>query len=93
MFRSDRTFLYIEIKDGEILFRGDMTEENQFDRELAYHMDSDNSHRLLVQLRLRNGTRNKLSTIFKKEFGDENGAMRFIEFCKEHFIEFQVLSV
>ena len=93
VFRSDRTFLYIEIKDGEILFRGDMTEENQFDRELAYHMDGDNSHRLLVQLRLRNGTRNKLSTIFKKEFGDENGAMRFIEFCEEHFIEFQVLSV
>lgn len=93
VFRDDRTFLYIEIKDGEILFHGDMSEENQFDRELAYHMDGDNSHRLLVQLRLRNGTRNKLSTIFKKEFGDENGAMRFIEFCKEHFIEFQVLSV
>lgn len=93
VYRSDTTFLYVEIKNGEILFRGDLTENSQFDRELAYHMDRDNSHRLLVQLRLKNGTRNKLSTIFKNEFGNEDGAMSFIEFCKEHYVEFQALNV
>lgn len=93
VFKSDSTFLFIEIKNGEVMFRGDLTENSQFDREVAYHMDGDNSHRLLVQLRLKHGTRFKLSTVFTKEFGSEDGAMVFINFCKEHDIQFQALNV
>ena len=93
VFRSENTFFYIEIKDGEILFRGDLTEDNQFDREIAYRMDNDNARRLLVQLRLRHGTRNKLSTIFKKEFGTGDGADQFINFCEKHNVDFQALNV
>lgn len=93
VFRSDNTFFFVEIKDGEILFRGDLIDDNQFDREIAYHLNNDNARRLLVQLRLEYSTRNKLSTIFKKEFGTEDGAMRFIKFCEEHGVEFQTLRV
>ena len=93
VFKSDNTFLFIEIRNGEIMFHGDLTENSQFDREIAYCMDSDNSHRFLVQLRLKHGTRNKLSTIFKKEFGSEDGAKNFIEFTEEHHVEFKALPV
>ena len=73
------------------MFRGDLTEESQLDSENAYHMDCDNTHRMLVQLRLKHGTRNKLSTILKNEFGSEEGARSFIEFCKDHHVDFQAL--
>lgn len=93
VFRSDNTFFFVEIKDGEILFRGDLIDDNQFDREIAYYMDNDNSRRFLVQLRLSHGTRNKLSTILRKEFSTEDGAKHFIKFCEEHSVEFQPLRV
>ena len=92
LFRSDAAFLYAEIKDGTMMFRGDMTEDG-YNRELAYSMDSDNTHRLLVQLRLKHGIRDTLSAVLKREFGSENGAMNFSEFCKEHDVEFLVLNV
>lgn len=56
-------------------------------------MDNDNSRRFLVQLRLSHGTRNKLSTILRKEFSAEDGAKHFIKFCEEHSVEFQPLRV
>lgn len=92
LFRSDAAFLYAEIKDGTMMFRGDMTEDG-YSRELAYSLDSDNNHRLLVQLRLKHGIRDTLSAVLKREFGSENGAMNFSEFCKEHDVEFLVLNV
>lgn len=70
-----------------------MIDDNQFDREIAYYMDNDNSRRFLVQLRLSHGTRNKLSTILRKEFSAEDGAKHFIKFCEEHSVEFQPLRV
>lgn len=93
VFKSGNTVLFIEIKNGEVMYRGDLTEDSQFDREIAYHMDSDNTHRLLVQLRMKHGTRFKLSTVFTKEFGSEDGAMAFINFCKEHNIQFAALRL
>ena len=88
--------MFVEIKDGEIMFRGEFSETTEtgvLTQEIAYSMDSDNTHRLLVQLRLKNGTRNKLSTVFKKEFGTEKGAESFIAFCKDHGIEYTPLRV
>ena len=41
----------------------------------------------------KHGTRNKLSTILKKEFGTEEGAENFFAFDKEHGIEYQPQSI
>lgn len=96
IYRGETQFLFVEIKDGEILFRGEFNEATATGvptQEIAYSMDRDNSHRLLVQLRLKNGTRNKLSTVFKKEFGFDGGAESFVAFCKDHGIEYTPLRV
>ncbi len=96
IYRGETQFLFVEIKDGEILFRGEFNEATAtgvLTQEIAYSMDRDNSHRLLVQLRLKNGTRNKLSTVFKKEFGFDGGAESFVAFCKDHGIEYTPLRV
>lgn len=96
VYRDETQFLFVEIKDGELMFRGEFSETTEtgvLTQEIAYSMDSDNTHRLLVQLRLKNGTRNKLSTVFKKEFGTEAGAESFATFCKDHSIEYTPLRV
>lgn len=91
LFRNDTAFLFAEIKGGTMLFHGDMT-ENGLNRELAYSMDSDNTRRLLVQLRLKYSIRENLSSVLKQEFGNENGAMNFIEFCEEYDVNFLALN-
>lgn len=93
VFRSETVFTFVEIKNGEILFREDLTgADGEQLPEIAYSLDSDNSHRLLVQLRLKYGTRYKLSTVFKNEFGYEDSVAKFISFCEEHRITFLVLG-
>ena len=92
--RADSQFIFAEIRDGELMFRGEINEVNEngeFSREIAYSLDCDNTHRFLTQIRLKNGTRNKLSTILKKEFGNENGVELFLNYCKEYQIEFIAL--
>ena len=96
IYKTDTKYLFVEIKNGEILFRGEITETSDSGeqlREIAYSMDGDNTHRFLVQLRLKNGTRNKLSTVFKKEFGTEDGIENFIAFCKDHVVQFAALRI
>ena len=96
VYKNETKYLFVEIKNGEILFRGEMTETSDSGeqlREIAYSMDGDNTHRFLVQLRLKNGTRNKLSTVFKKEFGTEDGIENFIAFCKDHVVQFAALRI
>ena len=96
LYQAEAKCLFVEIKDGAAVFRGEFdetTDSGVLTREIAYNMDSENTHRLLVQLRLKNGTRNKLSTIFKKEFGSDDGAEKFIGFCKEYSIDFTPLRV
>lgn len=96
IYKTDTKYLFVEIKNGEILFRGEITETSDSGeqlREIAYSMDGDNTHRFLVQLRLKNGTRNKLSTVFKKEFGTEDGIENFIAFCKDHVVQFTALRI
>lgn len=83
---------YLAIQDGEFSFTGEFTEDG-LTRQLVYQADPDNAHRLLVHLRLKHGTRNKLSTILKKEFGREEGMDGFFLFCKEHGIEYQPQSI
>ena len=92
LFKTEGVYLFTTLQNGELLFTGDMTEDG-LTREVVYQLDPDNTHRFLVQLRLKHGTRNKLSTILKKEFSREDGAENFLAFCREHGISYQPISI
>ena len=61
--------------------------------EFHYLLDADATHRLLVQLRLKHGTRNKLSTILKNEFGADNGSVKFKVYCDEIGVDARLISI
>ena len=88
LYKTEERYLFATIQKGEFFFTGEFTEDG-LTRQLVYQADSNNTHRLLVQLRLKHGTRNKLSTILKKAFGREEGLEDFFLLCKEHGIEYQ----
>lgn len=44
-------------------------------------LDEDRTHYVLKQLRLAHSLRNKLTTILAKEFGSDDGAVRFKKYC------------
>lgn len=92
LVRGEESFLWLEIKESEGLFHVEAVALDD-PRESAYQMDAHNTRRFLIQLRLKHGTRNKLSTILKKEFGREEGMDGFFLFCKEHGIEYQTQSI
>ena len=92
LHRGEEHFLFAEISEGELLFHVEAAALDD-PRESVYRMDSDNTHRFLVQLRLKHGIRNKLSTILKKELGKEDGAEPFFAFCREYNIQYQPLRI
>ena len=55
--------------------------------EFFYSLDVEATHFLLIQLRMKHGIRKRLVTILKEEFGVEDGAVRFVELCKNFGIE------
>ena len=97
IFKDDRRGIFIEIKDGSLVFNGEDIDAGGIgldtDRPLDVHyiLDTDQTHRLLVQLRLKHNTRNKLSTILKNEFGSFEGAQAFVDYCDEIGVTVQVL--
>ena len=94
--RTEQQFFWFEMKDGEMMFRGEESgpdDSNGMFMEFAYRLDAENTHRFLVQLRLKHGTRYKLSTVLKKEFVGSEGPAVFMEFCKEHNVHFEPLRL
>ena len=97
VFKDDRRGIFIEIKDGSLVFNGEDIDGGSVgpdtDRPLDVHyiLDADQTHRLLVQLRMKYSTRNKLSTILKNEFGNFEGAQAFLDYCDEIDVPVQVL--
>ena len=97
IIKDDRRGIFIEIKDGSLVFNGEDIDAGGIgldtDRPLDVHyiLDTDQTHRLLVQLRLKHNTRNKLSTILKNEFGSFEGAQAFVDYCDEIGVTVQVL--
>lgn len=93
VFHSSRRTLTIKIKDYELSLHGQdfgkacksINGEDEY--EFAYSLDELGSHRLLVQLRMKHGLRNRLETILKKEFGFDDGSVRFKDFCDEFGLE------
>lgn len=99
IYSSPNCSFSIKISNGELVFTGeDFVETCKMmnnTQKYAFHytLDADNTHRLLVQLRLKHGTRNKLSTIFRNEFGSDNGSLKFKAYCDEIHVETQLISL
>jgi len=99
LYKSDNRYLFIDIKDGELVFTGEDCGEacemmnGTQEYEFHYTLDADNTHRLLVQLRLKHGTRNKLSTIFKNEFGFDDGSVKFKNYCDEIEVDAKLICI
>ena len=81
--------LSIRINEGRLTFVGQdfgiacEPVNGKDEYEFQYALDEDNTHRFLVQLRLKHSLRNKLSTILKNEFGNDDGSVKFKAFCDE----------
>jgi len=99
LFKSDNRYLFINIKNGELDFTGEDCGEacemmnGTQEYEFHYLLDADATHRLLVQLRLKHGTRNKLSTIFRNEFASDDGSVKFKAYCDEIGVEARLISL
>lgn len=99
IYKANDHYIFIDIKDGELLFNGEgyagttSSTDEFLPYDFLYHLDNEATHRLLVQLRLKHGTRNKLSTIFKNEFGCDDGPMKFKNCCDEIGVDLQVISL
>ena len=97
LYNDQKRGLFIEIKDGSLVFNGEDVDTGErgldVERPLDVHyiLDSDQTHRFLVQLRMKHNTRNKLSTILKNEFGSYDGAQTFLEYCEKIGVSVQCL--
>lgn len=60
--------------------------------EFSYTLDDENTHRLLVQLRMKHGLELELADIFKKEFGSDNGTILFENVCKKVGVQYNFFS-
>ncbi len=93
LYTSSSRNLSICIRGGELTFIGEDSGEacrtinGNDEYEFRYHLDAENTRRLVVQLRLRNSLRYKLGTILKNEYGADNGSVKFKKFCEEIGVE------
>lgn len=98
LYSSQERTLSIQINEGKLTFAGQDFGEaceginGKYEYEFWYHLDEENTHRLLVQLRLKHNLRNKLSTILKSEFGSDDGSVKFKAFCDEIGVDCQFSS-
>ena len=56
--------------------------------EFFYSLDEDNTHRLLVQLRMKHGIESSLTEILLNEFGLDNGTILFEQACRKFGVSF-----
>lgn len=92
IYKTDDQYLFIDIKDGELALHAEYFSDH-YNCDTHYFLNPDSARRLLVQLRLKHGIRNKLSTIFKNEFGTSDGAIKFKEYCDEIGVEAHVTAI
>ncbi|MBQ5656586.1 MAG: hypothetical protein IIV14_04040, partial [Bacteroidaceae bacterium] len=95
LYNESDGYIFIEIKDGVLSFNDEFLNppdpSTGFHSDIYYTLNTDDTHRFLVQLRLKHGIRNKLSTILKKEFGYSDGPQKFNAFCNEIGVQVQVI--
>lgn len=64
-----------------------------FHSNIHYTLNTDDTQRFLVQLRLKHGIRNELSTILKIEFCYNDGPQKFNAFCNEIDVQVRVIRL
>ena len=75
---------FINIEDGSLIFTYENFTKAPNPAPVAeYFLSPEETDFILTELRMKHGMRNKLSTIFKNEFGREDSAMTFLQFCDE----------
>ena len=88
LYESSGRVLSIRMQDGELTFIGEDCGEacrsinGKDEYEFRYHLDAENTRRFVVQIRLQNSLRYKLSTIFRNTFGTDDGTVKFKNYCE-----------
>ncbi len=96
LFSASGKSISISISEGELRFVGLDFDKNceaisgKEEYVFRCRLDVDDTDRLLVQLRRKHGTQNKLLDILKNEFGGDDGTAKFKAFCEEAGIEYQL---
>lgn len=99
LYSGEGRSLYADMNEQSFTLHGEDWGEDckvmngKTEYEFHYTLDNYGTHRLLTQLRLEHGLRNKLETILKKEFGCDDGPMKFQDYCNSHDIEFQCIRL
>jgi len=92
IYRTDEHYVFIDLKNGELGLYAEHSLDG-FTCENHCLLEAEQARKLLVQLRMKHGIRNKLSTIFKHEFGVEGGWVKFKEYCDEIGVEVRQLAI
>jgi|GEM_PF-24740 O-acetyl-ADP-ribose deacetylase (regulator of RNase III) len=96
-YSSDIRSFSIEIKDKRLTFFDNgyrlTKRNNKIKTDNMMTLYKADTARLLLELRQIYGVKMKLGTIFKKEYGNENGYMTFINFCEDNYIEGVLTSI
>lgn len=98
LYSSPSCDLSVRIREGELTFIGEDTGEacrminGKDEYEFRYHLNAENTRRLIVNLRLRYSLRYKSGTVLKDAFGTEDGSIKFKEFCDSLGVNFEFSS-
>jgi len=94
LFSSSTRHFSIAISNNKLTFVGhDLSKDcesinGKDEYEFWYSLNEDETHRFLVQLRLKHNLQYKLSAILKNEFGYKDGSLKFKEFCEAIEVKF-----
>lgn len=93
LFSSNTRSLSISLEEGKFSFHGeDFGEEcvkmngSRF-YEFYYTLDRENTARFIALLEEIHGADAELETVFKEEFGADDGSVKFAKFCEENGVE------
>ena len=97
LFSSDIRSFSIEIKDKQLSFFDYgyrlNNRNNKVKTNIKMTLDKAETARFLLELRNIYGINMKLGTIFKKEYGTEDGYTAFVDFCDDNYIEGDIISI
>lgn len=98
VFSSDRRHIRIKISDrGLSLLCEDYGEDcrrinGKDEYEFAYQMDKVQTEQLIRQLRKKHGANLAMQEIFIKEFGFDDGTLKFDHLCETHGLKYHFFS-
>lgn len=93
LFSSNARSLSISLEEGKLTLHGeDFGEEcikmnGTSEYEFYYALDVENTARFIALLEEKHGTVADLEEILKKEFGTDDGSVKFAKFCEENGVK------